>query len=272
MDRRQTRVRTWGVSLWAVLIAAIGQAEPPPLLADVAPPGVWTLAELDGASEPWPAASVQLGVADDGVTVLVDTGCDRFMAVASLDGARPVLEKEASSDLRCDGDRAAAEAVVAPVLADVEAIDVLAGRLVIRGAGHVLVFAPESPPMSAGVPGAPPVASSDRLDPTRFDAVVDASASNGAGWVHDPLWVALLFVDEASTHRSAIVRDEGADDGATTVRLWFDGMQDDSIRAHWYEVRLQRDVDGVWRVASARRAVVCGRPGVADEAVAGICP
>lgn len=259
--------------MWlAVLVASIGQAAPPPLLADVAPPGVWTLEALDGARDPWPGATVQLGVADDGATVLVDTGCDRFIAVASIGGARPLLERQASSGLRCEGDRAAAEAVVAPVLADIEAIDVLAGRIVIRGAGHVLVFAPDSPPISAGIPGAPPVASSDRLDPTRFAAVVDASASNGAGWVHDPLWVALLFVDEASTRRTAIVRDEGPDAATTTVRLWFDGMRDDSIRARWYELRLRRDGDGGWRVAAGRTAVVCGRPGMASEAVAGRCP
>jgi hypothetical protein len=143
---------------------------------------------------------------------------------------------------------------------------------VIRGVGRVLVFVPGAPPTPAGVPGAPPVASSDRLDPTRFGAVVDASAANGADWVRDPLWVALLFVDEGSTQRTALVRDDGSDAAATTVRLWFDGLRDDAIRARWYEVRLEADPDGVWRVASARRAVVCGRPGGADQAVAGRCP
>lgn len=272
MEHRLVRGFVVGSIVLGGVVGAIAEGAAPPLLPDVAPPGVWTLQEVDGSSDPWPDATVQLGVADDGVTLLVDSGCDRFLAVVSFDGGRPVLETRARSDLRCEGDRAAAEAIVAPVVADVEAIDVLAGRLVIRGAGRVLAFAPEAPPTPAGVPGAPPVASSDRLDPTRFDAVVDASASSGAAWVQDPLWVALLFVDAGSTRRTTIVRDEGSDDATATVRLWFDGLLDDAIRARWFEVHLERDDDAVWRVASARRAVVCGRPGMADEAVAGRCP
>lgn len=272
MQHRMVRGLVVGSIVLAGTLMAVARSAEPPLLPDVAPPGVWTLQRVDGTSDPWPDAMVQLGVADDGVTVLVDTGCDRFLAVVSLAGRRPVLDTRTRSDLRCEGDRAAAEAAVAPVLADVEAIDVLAGRLVIRGAGRVLVFAPEAAPTSAGVPGAPPVASSDRLDPTRFDAVIDASASSGAAWVRDPLWVALLFVDADSTRRTTIVRDEGGDDAATTVRFWFDGLLDDAVRARWYDVRLERDADGVWRVASASRAVVCARPGTADEAVAGRCP
>lgn len=256
------------IGLWA----SNGLAAAPPLAADVAPPGVWNLVRADDATDPWPRVDVQLGVADDGVTVLVDTGCERFMAVASRDRSGVALDRRSSSSLRCEGDRAAAEATVAPVLADLDTIEVLAGRLHVRGAGRVLVYALDALPAPSGVPGTPPVASSDRLDPSRFAAAVDASAANGAHWVRDPLQVALLFVDDASTARTTIVRDELPGDATTVVRFWFGGLRDDAVRARWFEVRLERGPDDAWRVAAARRAALCARGDAADALVAGRCP
>ncbi len=271
-DRMLVRMARRVAVSTVVLAVSVVLAAPPPLAADVAPPGVWNLVQVDGASDPWPDVDVQLGVADDGVTVLVDTGCERFMAVATRDRSGVSLDRTSSSRLACDGDHAAAEATVAPVLADLDAIEVLAGRLYVRGAGRVLVFAPDAPPSSSGVPGAPPVASSDRLDPSRFAAAVDASAANGAHWVRDPVQVAQLFVDDASTVRTTIVRDELPGGAATVVRFWFDGLRDDAVRARWFEVRLERGDDDAWRVASARRAALCARGDVTDVLVAGLCP
>lgn len=272
MDDRLVRVLTRTLAWAAVCMAPTGQAAAPPLAGDVAPPGVWTLAEVDGAPTPWPDVTVQLGIAADGVTVLVDTGCDRFMAVASNVDSAPALERGPSSGMACDGDRAAAEAAVAPVLADVDAIEVVAGRLQIRGAGRVLVYAPAWEPESAAIPGVPRVASSDRLDPSRFAAAVDASAAHGAHWVRDPVQVALLFVDEASTDHTMVVRDALQGGAATNVRFWFGGLLDDATRARWFEVRLERSGDGAWRVVAARRAAVCARGEVTDVLVAGLCP
>jgi hypothetical protein len=263
----------WRTTVWlAAFATAVVQAAPPPTMDDVAPPGVWTLAEVDGAATPWPGVTVQLGVAGDGVTILVDTGCERFIAVAARTRRQVALERGPGSDLSCQGDRAAAEATVAPVLADLDAIDVLAGRLRVRGAGRTLVYEPAWEPESAGVPGAPRLASSDRLDPSRFAAAVDASSANGASWVRDPVQVALLFVDEPSTARTAIVREDRPQGAETLVRVWLDGLGDDATRARWYEVRLERVADGAWRVASARRAGVCSRGERTDTLVAGRCP
>jgi hypothetical protein len=154
----------------------------------------------------------------------------------------------------------------------VGAIDLVAGRLRVRGAGRTLVYEPAWEPEPAGVPGAPRVASSHRLDTTRFAAAVDASAANGARWVRDPVRVALLFVDEPSTVRTTIVR-EGRPGGAeAVVRVWLDGLGDDATRARWYELRLERAAGGAWYVGSARRAVACSRGARTDALVAGRCP
>jgi hypothetical protein len=123
------------------------------------------------------------------------------------------------------------------------------------------------------VPGAPRIASADRLDPTRFAAAVDASSANGSSWVRDPVRVALLFVDEPSTARTTIVREEGPGGSETVVRVWLDGVEGDATRARWYEVRLERVAGGgAWHVASARRAGLCSRGERTDALVAGRCP
>lgn len=264
------------IRVLSVVACALGTmlawAAAPPLAGDVAPPGVWTLVAVDSGGVPWPEVPVQVGVADDGVTLLVDTGCERFMAIASRPSDGGTLDRRSASDRSCEGDRALAESVVRPVFVELEGIEVVAGRVVVRGAGRVLVFAPEASPEAAGIAGTPSVASSDRLDSTRFARAVDAAATNGARWVQDPVLVALLFVDEPSTGRTTIVRQDLSTDASTVVRFWFDGLRDDSVQARWYEVRLALDAGGTWRIEAARRAVRCARGSVTEVLVAGLCP
>ena len=59
------------------------------------------------------------------------------------------LELATRSGFACDGDRAAADAVVLPVLEDLEHIEVIAGRLHVRGGGLRLVYVPDAPPTEA---------------------------------------------------------------------------------------------------------------------------
>lgn len=259
----------------AALLAASGFAAwviaaPPPLAPDALPPGVWTLVGVGDGPDPWPGAAVQLGVADDGTTVLVDAGCTRSIATAARDRTGFALELATRSGFACDGDRAAADAVVLPVLEDLEHVEVIAGRLHVRGAGLVLVYEPDAPPVDAGVPGAPPVASSDRLDPTRFAPILDASAANGAPWVRDPVQVALLFASTPSTGRTAIVREDAPGGGATVVRLWFDALPGGTVRGRWFEVHLAHGDDGTWRIVAGRQASACA--GADGSSVAGRCP
>lgn len=263
------------VRVLAALLAASGfaawtVAAPPPLAPDALPPGVWSLVGVGDGPNPWPGAVVQLGVADDGTTVLVDAGCTRSIAAAVRDRTGFTLELAARSGFACDGDRAAADAVVLPVLEDLERVEVIAGRLHVRGGGLRLVYAPDAPPVAAGVPGAPPVASSDRLDPARFAPILDASAANGALWVRDPVQVALLFASTPSTGRTAIVRDDAPGGGATTVRLWFDELPGGAVGGRWFELQLARGDDGAWRVVAGRQASACEGAGAA--LVAGRCP
>ena len=245
-------------------------AAPPPLAPDALPPGVWNLVAVDGGPAPWSDAAVQIGVADDGTTLIGDAGCTRFMATASRTRAGFGLEFATRSDFACDGDRAAADAVVLPALERPEHVEVVAGRVVVEGAGVRLAYAPAAPPLPAGVPGAPPVASSDRLDPSRFAPILAASAANGALWVRDPLQVALLFASMPSTGRTTIVREDVPAGDATVVRLWFDDLPGDAVRGRWFELRLEPNAAGAWQVVAGRQASACA--GGSDHLVAGRCP
>lgn len=254
----------------AALLAGSALAAPPPLAADALPPGLWNLVGVGDGPNPWPGATVQLGVANDGTTVLVDAGCTRFMASAARSRTGVSLGSSSRSTFTCDGDRAAADAVVLAVLDTLEQIDVVAGRLWVRGGGPLLVYAPDAPPSDPGVAGAPPVASSDRLDPARFAPIVDASAANGARWVRDPLHVALLFASQSSTGRTAVVREDAPGGAATVVRLWFDALPEDAVAGRWFEVELEHGEDRAWRVVAGRQASVCA--GTTGGLVAGRCP
>lgn len=256
--------------LVACSLAATAAAAPPPLAPDALPPGVWSLVGVGDGPNPWPGATVQLGVADDGTTVLVDAGCTRSLATAVRARTGVVLEFATRSGFSCDGDRASADAVVMSVLEDLEDAEVIAGRLHVRGGGLRLVYAPAAPPTDPGVGGAPPVASSDRLDPARFAPILDASAANGALWVRDPLQVALLFASQPSTGRTAVVREDAPGGAATVVRLWFAALSDDAVVGRWFEVDLAQGDEGAWRIVAGRRASVC--QGVEGALVAGRCP
>ena len=266
-----TAAHRYAVALLAALaLATTALAAPPPLAPDALPPGVWNLVAVDGGPHPWSGAAVQIGVADDGTTLIGDAGCTRFMATASRTRAGFGLEIATRSDFACDGDRAAADAVVLPALERPEHVDVVGGRVVVEGAGVRLEYAPAAPPSDAGVPGAPPVASSDRLDPSRFAPILAASAANGALWVRDPLQVALLFASMPSTGRTAVVREDVPAGDATVVRLWFDDLPGDAIRGRWFELRLERTGAGAWQVVAGRHASTCA--GGDDRLVAGRCP
>lgn len=257
--------------LAAVLALAAAHAAPPLLATGPLPPGAWTLVGLDADANPWPRVDVTLEVADDGRTISGSTGCNGFFGEVA--GSADALEVgPLAQTLRaCAGDEGTAEAIVARVLGNATRADLVAGRLYVRGSGRMLVYAPTGDPVDADVPGAPALASSDRLDPARFAPIVEASAANRAAWVRDPLQVALLFVDTPSSGRSAVVRADTAPD-ATTVRVWFDGLEDDSVRALWFAIDLERGADGAWRVVSGQRASWCARGDVTDVLVAGVCP
>lgn len=263
--------RTALAVLGATALAATALAAPPLLDTGPLPPGAWRLVGLDADPNPWPRVDVTFVVSEDGATVSGTNGCNSFQGEAAGTADALVLGPLATTRRACAGDEATAEAIVTRVLSATTRADLVAGRLYVRGAGRMLVYAPAGVPEDPGVPGAPPVASSQALDPSRFAPIIETSAASRAAWVRDPLQVALLFVATESTGRSTVVRQD-VTDGATIVRLWFDGFEDDAVRALWFELDLERGTDGAWRIVSGRQATWCARGDVTDVLVGGLCP
>ena len=263
--------RTALAVLFVASLAATALAAPPLLDTGPLPPGAWSLIGLDADPNPWPRVEVTFVVSEDGRTVSGSNGCNTFEGEVAGTAAALELGPLAQTLRACAGDEANAEAIVTRVLGAATRADLIAGRLYLRGAGRMLVYGPAGEPEDPGVTDAPPVASSQALDPARFAPIIEASAASRATWVRDPLQVALLFVATESSARSTVVRQDVAE-GATTVRLWFDGLQDDSVRALWFEVDLERGPDGAWRIASGRQATWCARGDVTDVLVGGLCP
>lgn len=256
-----------GITLGPLALAAAPLLDTGPL-----PRGEWRLIGVDDDVDPWPRVEVTLEVDEDGRGFAGSTGCNRFSGEAGGTADDLDLGVLALTRRACMGDEANAEAIVSRVLGAAERADLIAGRLLVRGASRTLAYAPVSPPVDPGISGAPPVTSSDPLDPTRFAATLEASAANRAAWVRDPLQVALLFVDEPSSGSTTVVREDTASGEASRVVVWFDDQPDDSVRATWFEVRLDRGADDVWRIASGERAFWCRRGEVTDELVGGLCP
>lgn len=271
MLRRTVLAVLGAAALGAAVLTTTALAAPPLLDTGPLPPGDWRLVGLDADPNPWPRVEVTLVVSEDGATVSGSNGCNTFQGEIAGTPDALALGPLAQTLRACAGDEATAEAIVTRVLNAASRADLIAGRLYVRGSGRMLVYAPAGDPEDPGVAGAPPLASSQALDPARFAPIVEASAASRAAWVRDPLQVALLFVATESTGRSTVVRQDAAD-GATTVRLWFDGLQDDAVRALWFEVDLERGEDGAWRIASGRQATWCARGDVTEVLVGGLCP
>ncbi len=269
---RAARALAHLIVLGCIALGPLALAAAPLLENGPLPRGDWRLIGVDDDADPWPRVEVTLEVDADGRGFAGSTGCNRFTGEAGGTADDLDLGALALTRRACLGDEANAEAIVSRVLGAAERADLISGRLLVRGASRTLAYAPVSPPVDPGVAGAPPVTSSDALDPSRFAVALEASAANRAAWVRDPLQVALLFVDEPSSGDTTVVRDD-ADGGASTrVVVWYDDQPDDSVRAVWFEVRLERGADDAWRIVSGERAAWCRRGEVTDELVGGLCP
>ncbi len=260
------------VVLGCAVVGPLAHAAAPLRDTGPLPRGEWRLIGVDDDSDPWPRVDVTLEVDADGRGFAGSTGCNRFTGEAGGTSADLDLGVLALTRRACMGDEANAEAIVSRVLGAAERADLIAGRLLIRGASRTLAYASVSAPVDPGIAGAPPVTSSDGLDPTRFATALEASAANRAAWVRDPLQIALLFIDEPSSGATTVVREDAPGGEATRVVIWFDERPDDAVRATWFEVRLQRGDDGAWRISSGERASWCRRGEVTDELVGGLCP
>ena len=109
-----------------------------------------------------------------------------------------------------------------------------------------------------GGPPAPPEGK-EEVSVAEFNVYADAE---GDAWTRSPLLTASQFLGPADAEAGAaalVVAPHGEGAKETTVTATLDRLRDASVQAVRYVLRLRRDDDGSWRLASARRTQRCAR-------------
>lgn len=100
--------------------------------------------------------------------------------------------------------------------------------------------------------GPPPPAADGSVSVAGFDQAARSPLDTAA---------AFLRLDQVQAATTTLVSRTAAEGGdRATVTATFDGLLDDSIRAHRYVLELERQTDGTWRLRSAAFSQRC-QPG-----------
>jgi hypothetical protein len=118
---------------------------------------------------------------------------------------------------------------------------------------------PNPPPPAPAAPTVPePDATTGALAVQEFNGFVDRTRPSFAT---SALRTAIEFTNagEGQAARTSVVASEGAEGNAdeASVTVTRMGLADDSVRAVRYEVTLDRNADGTWRLRTARRVQRC---------------
>ncbi len=127
------------------------------------------------------------------------------------------------------------------------------------------VRVPEAPVPVSAVPAdfadTPMMISSSPVEPAPFNLEIGAAARRGEAWVGDPGEVALRISRTAEAPRVRLYRADNRVESpdSSTVTVIMDRLPDDAVAGVWTRYRMARSVDGSWRVAAARQAILAWR-------------
>jgi hypothetical protein len=105
------------------------------------------------------------------------------------------------------------------------------------------------------------IESSKTLSFKAFNKSLSVAVEKGESWSHDPIRVALAFIDSAGARLVTIWRKDGRGEmpNSTTVTIVEDGYLDDLIRGTWTQFKMTRGDDNTWRIEKIQRAYRCWR-------------
>ena len=87
----------------------------------------------------------------------------------------------------------------------------------------------------------------------------DYAAAADEAWGRLAVATAVSFALADGESASTVLTSRPQGEGAATVRITLSGLEDDSVEAVRWEIRLRRGGDERWRLTSARRAYRCHR-------------
>lgn len=236
-----------------------------------------TLQDLFG-SEAWSLVSVtfdgeelSVGAAQDAVfSVNVDgrlagsVGCNQLIATADLEAGGGVSFGPVTSTLMaCPEPAMSLERTLVAALEAVESYGREAGTVTLTGPRAEVVFAQVAPGAAGEDERAVSGVDADALE--SFNNAVAAAGRAGAPWVHDPLRVALAFVELHGAQSTVIELRLLAPEGSTeaTVSVEEHGLLDDAIEGVRQVVTLERREDG-WMIADILVTWFCRRGSAAE--------
>lgn len=202
-------------------------------------------------------------------------GCNRMTARFELGPAPGQIDFSpiVATLMACPEPAMSQERAVFEALEGVETYEQQGGLVVLRGPDVELVLAPLSP---EGLEATPP--RQTELD--AFNRAVASATAAGARWPHDPVRVALAFVELSGATETSIVASYGAPDAAAAVEGPRDvaivtieerGVLDDSVSAVTQRVSLEFG-DGHWLVTGHEIVWHCARGPEAERVEPLRCP
>lgn len=255
-------LRPAAAALAAVLSMSAFAQSVPVDLHDLFGSGTWTLVSVtfgDNEADVETAQDTAFSVNVDG-RLAGSVGCNQIVAAAELkpDGGvsfGPVI----STLMACPEPAMSLERTFVSALEAVESFVREAGTVTLTGEGAEVVFAQAA----AGAVGAD--TGTDAAAFEAFNAAVAAAGRAGAPWVHDPLRVALAFVElhgaQSTVIEQMLAEPEGSE--VATVSVEEHGLLDDSVEGVRQVVTLARADDG-WLVVDVLVTWFCRRGQTAE--------
>ena len=106
--------------------------------------------------------------------------------------------------------------------------------------------------------GGPPPAQPGEAE-VPVEAFNDYAAAADEAWTRGPVATAATFALADGETRSTVLTSRRDDGGTATVGITRSGLDDDSVEAVRWVIRLRRGDDERWRLTSARRTFRCHR-------------
>jgi heat shock protein HslJ len=212
--------------------------------------------DLASMQDPLEHVDVAFAVRSGGTRIEGTAGCNDFWGpIAFLeDGIR--IGPLATTLRACDEDVARQEALVLEALRDATRVTFYGDGVGFAGDDRRLRFGARLGEARLTWTSGP-----DDPELLAFNAAVDSEASGSASWTHDPVRVALAYVDSRGAPRVDIQRrdDRAEAPTSTLVTIDEDGFLDDSVRGVRSELILVPDARGTWRVLAVTVVTRCWR-------------
>ena len=263
-------LKTTAVALTALLALPAWAQSEPMALHDLFGSGTWSLVSVTFEGVEAPVSAAQ----DTGFTVNLDgslagsVGCNQIVATAELKPGGAVSFGPVTSTLMaCPDPAMSLERTFVAALEAVESYVREGGTVTLTGADAEVVLT-QVPLGPAGEEEEGAATGVDEAALQSFNAAIAAAGNAGAPWVHDPLRVALAYVELHGAQSTVIEQELPEPEGSAeaTVSVEEHGLLDDSIEGVRQVVTLRRSDDG-WRVVDVLVTWFCRR-GAEAEVVA----